>query len=612
MKLAKSKAVDLSLDHRYLIPSVVTAGVIPLLMRTHTYNTHLSDYSWFSAADQMVDIFLWWKMIAIIITAVVMVCMLLDRRYVQYEDLPWERPFFCLAGYEGFVLLSAIFAKSPLLAWAGGYEMFESAPVIFGYGIMCYYTYTLIQKEEHAWYLMKWSGVFISIVLLIAVFQGFDLDLFKSKVGKMLISSPSWWKQLDNINVTILNSYSTLYNPNYFSMYLSLLIPITAAALIVLAIRKNWKVIFPGILLVMEIMVLKFNGSASGLLGIFFGTVVGVLILSWRHKKAGILVAVAAVVAVIAVFGAYKSSASLQAKVTEYITNYPSTVQVDKITTGKDNVRFDFKDGKKLYVSYEVSQEGVLTVQAEDKDHNELPVDPVDPDNQIYQLQDVEGYYGCQFSRAGDGGNTPFYLTVTMEGIPRSFIHGIKEGDDSYYFLNSFMRPCKLPTQKEVKQYMSPNILSGRGFIYNKTIPELKKHILTGVGADNYILGIVQMDRFKYIDGISDTMIDVKPHCNYMMEWIQEGLLALLCYLAFVLWTLGKMLRTLLTVKHFDTKALLLTGCVIALLSYYIVVLVNDSNVCTSPVFWTVNGLALGLSKLVRENDESINEKSVG
>jgi hypothetical protein len=605
MKLTKNNTIDLSMDRRYLIPSIISAGVIPLLMRTHVYQTHLTENYWFpSGSAQAVDIFLWWKMLAIIAVAVLMVCFLLHRKYVLFEDLRWERPFFCLAGYEGFVFLSAIFAKSPLFAWAGGYEMFESAPVIFGYGIICYYTYTSIQKEEHAWYLLKWAGLFAGLVLLIGVFQGFDKDLFKTKIGKMLISSPSWWKNLDSISVTILDSYSTLYNPNYFSMYLALLIPITVVVLAILAVKKNWKVIFPVILLVMEIMVLKFNGSASGILGLFFGTGLGVVILSWRKKKLGIVLTLAAVLCVCASIGAYLKNDSIHQKVTEYTTNYPSTIQVDKITTGKKDVRFDFKDGRALRISYDVDANGIMTVKVMDKDKQELPVIPIDENAQVYQLQDAESYYGCQFTRAGDGSNTPFYLTVTLEGLNRSFIHGLNEKDNSYYYLTSFMSVCKLPTQKVEKEYFYPSFMSGRGYIYNKTIPELKHHLILGAGANNYMLAVPQLDRFKYIETMPDASIDVKPHCNYMMEWIQEGFLGFACFMAFIVWTLFIMARSLIKTRKMDTKYFLLVGGYIALLSYYIVVLANDSNVCTSPVFWTVNGMALGLAKLVGENDD--------
>ena len=41
-----------------IILSILAAGIVPLIMRTFTYDSHLSSYEWFPSDGTVVDIFL--------------------------------------------------------------------------------------------------------------------------------------------------------------------------------------------------------------------------------------------------------------------------------------------------------------------------------------------------------------------------------------------------------------------------------------------------------------------------------------------------------------------------------------------------------------------------
>lgn len=75
---------------------------------------------------------------------------------------------------------------------------------------------------------MRWSGIGIAIVTVIGFFQAFGLDYFKTSLGKHLMTSTSWWNQLDKLsfNFAEKTSYTTLYNPNFLSFYFGMLIPL--------------------------------------------------------------------------------------------------------------------------------------------------------------------------------------------------------------------------------------------------------------------------------------------------------------------------------------------------------------------------------------------------
>lgn len=116
MKLVKQEVEKPLLNKRYLIPSILAMGFVPLIMHEHTYRTHLENEDWFAVGNYTAtDFFLFWKQWAVIILALVCLLLLLIRAKYYYEELPWDKKAFIPLGiYCVFVFLSACFAKKPL------------------------------------------------------------------------------------------------------------------------------------------------------------------------------------------------------------------------------------------------------------------------------------------------------------------------------------------------------------------------------------------------------------------------------------------------------------------------------------------------------------------
>lgn len=189
MKLAKEK-VQPQLSERFLIPSILAVGLIPLIVRVHIYDCHLEGYDWFPNAGKQADVFLFYKQWALVVLAAICVILLYIRVNEYYEELPVGKFMIPAGVYGGMVLVSAIFGKSPLFSFAGSYEMFESALALIGYLIIAYYTYTCMTSLEHVRYFLRGSEYFILIELIIAAFQKLGLDIFSTAIWKRLITPP--------------------------------------------------------------------------------------------------------------------------------------------------------------------------------------------------------------------------------------------------------------------------------------------------------------------------------------------------------------------------------------------------------------------------------------
>lgn len=619
MKLVKSQDRDL-LNKRYLIPSIIAIGLIPLITHEQQYNTHLDNAEWFAAGNPTaVDFFLVWKQWAVVALAIICLIILAVRVNYYYEELPWlKKPFIPALIYGAMVIISAICAKQKLFAFAGGYDMFQSALAILSYLVIMYYTFSCIKSVDHAIYLVRYSSYFMFIEMVFAFFQSIHLDLLSTPVGKVIITNPARWSQLQTL--TLADSiYGTIYNPDYLSMYIPTLLPLIGA-LFLLDKEKKQK-IFDGILFVLSFYILL-RSPSSGKLAIIGMVVIGALILLFRNKKHFIIGVVLVCAVVVAGLLAVKFIPSLNQKAVSLWYGDPAYAREDKdcpvkqITTGnKDKgVTFEMKDGTKFSFKWEMKDGAVANLKAYDKDGNELFLHDLYQGQQKYVVWMPEGSAddvdlsvdttkGSVMVKADiDNGEAEYYFTNQVTG-------GDAQAGD-FFLYSTAGRPVRMPQQNrgEIAEVFPNGFWSGRGPIYNRTIPLLKHYMLIGAGADNYIMVYPQRDYI--LNGYSlwernSNTLNVKPHCFYLQVWIQEGFIALVAIMVFFAWYLLQSMKLYYQVKKDDELGVLGYATFLGILAYLIAVLANDSTICTAPVFWAVSGLGWGINTL-RRNKEII------
>lgn len=636
MKLA-SQSTQPKLSVKYLIPSILAVGLIPFLMRIYTYDNHLGDYDWFPNGGGTADVFLFYKQWAVFVLACVCVIILLVRVNYYYEDLPIGRFMIPASIYGVMVLVSAIFGKRPLFSFAGSYEMFESALALLGYLVIAYYTYTCIVSVDHLRYFLRGSEYFVLVELALASFQGLGLDLFSTNFGKRLIAPLSFWDKLDTISVVAgeRQAYGTIYNVDYFSMYTGVLVPIFLALIFVE--EKLWRKALNAALCVLAAYV-SFHGALSGFVGILGALVIAVLVLLSHKRKTFIIGLVVLAILIGGGVAVLETSSSLKEHVSAiFIGSAPHKdedipIAEDGIFTGDNNVKISMKDGRALVFSYSVDTgSGIATFDAKDGEGQTLNLKCTSKSDQTYACMD-SSWKDISFGLNGDAeGGYYMYVNIPSNSgkdCHLSFIKATEEGD--YYFVNSAMKGIKMPTEEEVEvAYVFPeNMASGRGHIYNRSIPLLKHHMIIGAGADCFVLVYPQWEYINksYRVGADNALFDVKPHCYYLQLWIENGFIAFAGAMVFFFWYLFQSIRIYrkavfkdaytgtLTEKDMKDKLALARmgfGISVGVLAYLIVVLANDSTICTGPVFWTILGAGWGVNALVRKELGEPEEKPI-
>ena len=594
----KSKA-----SNKALIPIILLMGFIPLIVHMYQYNANLSQFDWFpSESDGQVDFFFGWKMIAIIIVGIVMVGILLYRYLKKKETLRFENAFYCLFFYGLFVAMSALFSGYKYWVVRGIYELFEPVWVVFTYILLCYYTYHFVQEEKQIKTVLSVAGVGMAIVTLIGVFQYFKLDFFKSGFGKHLITNPSWWGNLDEINFNMLEgtSYTTLYNPNFLSFYFGMLVPLIACLFI--ASKKVWQRVLLVAAEVLCMICLKGSGSDTGWMAIAAGVVILALVLFSRKKKAFyVALAIVIVGGVVAVTVGTKTLIGERIKNTIVGTYYmEDAYAVRSLSTNDNNVELNIK-GNVLYASYDTDESGATQIHCSDSDNNVLETTLIDQDNQIYSINDVrfDGVTLKAVQLNDNNDNNIPAITVTVDGVEWNFVQIENQG---YYLLNYAGKLVKYDGTS--RSYLfKEDAMSYRGHIWDMTIPFLGKHVFMGAGANTYMLEYPQDDyigqKYIYANGY-----EVKAHCWYLQQWVETGLIGTIALLIFLMWYVVQSVRIYRRANLHESLSWIGFGLFAAVLVYLIAGIANDSNVCTAPVFWGMLGLGLATNRMLVEKEK--------
>ena len=590
----------------WLLPIILMMGLVPVLVHSYAYSTNLAQFDWFpNNANDQTDLFFAWKMIAIIIVGIIMIAALLIH-YLNKKEFVFENSFYFLMVYALFVVMSALFSNYQFWVSPGTYELFESVWVVIAYMVLCYYTYNCVTEEKQIYMIFRWSGIGMLIVTVIGVFQSLGLDFFKSSLGKHLIISSKWWGDLKDLtfNFPDKTAYTTLYNPNFLSFYFGMLIPLLLCLLI--AVKQMWHRVVIVIAEVLCIVCLVGSRSSSGWMALAIGAVILGLVLLSRKKK-WFVAGIAVVIAGIIVAGVMANTTGIGKSVKDTIAgtyHMKEQFSLNDIKTTDNDVELDIWNNP-LYVSYEMKDDGEILISCHDADNNELTTTEVDQEKQISNIND-DRFANVQIQPIMYSNDTAG-MSVYVDGISWNFT---KTDDDGYLYMNPAGKAIKFPKVKQ-SHLFNDDAMSKRGHIWNDTIPLLGKHVFMGAGANSYLFEYPQNDYISqaYVYGFNS--YGVKAHSWYLQQWVETGLLGTLALLVFLFWYLVQSVRIYRRVDLHESISWVGFGIFAAVLVYLLVAIVNDSNVCTAPVFWGMLGLGLAVNRMLVKKENLFVKETV-
>lgn len=593
----KLKAINLSTvcDILLLIPILFAAAVIPLIVRITYYDPQLSGYSWFPDITFAMDMFMYYKSNAMIlldgVLAVLFVVLLIRRR------LPAAVTYAPLGIYLILVIISSIFTIAPTQTWHGFYDMMETAFALFGYCMICYYTFAVVRSETQIKIILTILLIGVFVLCAIGVLQFLGMDPYMTDWGKNLIFPEKYagYKPYLTLAFGERRVYASLYNPNYVGVYACIFVPLLQV--LSFSMQKKRFIIIYLVLAAMILTCLTGAGSKTAVLAIIPCMIFAAFYYGRKHWKKLIPVYVV-YIAIFTGLNIYQSTSSvflnaMEQLGAEYIPS--AEYHLTDISLGDEDFTITY-DGTVLDVKYILDDDGW---SIEVRDNGEIIRAYVNGAQTGYEFHD-DRFTDLEFIFSADQQMNEGFSITSDE---HSFFIYYDQKQGTYLY--------RCPNGNATKIYSSDTFdfplfhmlggLSGRGYIWSKSIPILKKTLILGSGPDTFAFMFPQYDYVSLIQNGWEGVMITKPHNMYLQIGVQTGVLSLIAFLAFYLWYMFSSFK-LYRGRKLVTLAERIGGAIfISSICFMIAGLVHDSTIGVSVVYWTLLGLGCACNRMVVE-----------
>lgn len=540
-----------------ILPLILLVTVEPMIVMKQKVPIFLGKFPWFPADEYQYDYFMYGKMITLLILVVWSLIIILDKRIIRQKKRPAEKKWIALGLYGFFVILSTLCSIDKNLSVKGMWQQYETVWTLLGYLIIVFATFELVEtrKQKNA--------------LLMAVSIG---AMFEVIPGLLQMAGKDIWGNKSQ------KAYMTLYNPNYAAVYIILVLPLVLSA--VMLVEKKWqKAVLTLVAILLGVCLIGTRSRTGIAVLVVLAVVLTICLCPGKKKLLALLLGVAIPVIALAAVGESgrhhlrRGLERTMTKIEEY--------KFQDIHADGERVYFRYL-GKEIWLDMTL-QNGELILTAVDGQEQNLPVDWNNTE-QCWQITE-EPFTECKFTLTYQDGIG--ILCMSKSGADWNFA---KKGMNGFY--GYVTRFGKIDIIEEAPAVLKgyERALSGRGYIWGRTIPLLPKHMLLGTGPDTFIEAFPQNDYVKRYNSSNHMYNEIpsKAHSMYLQSALQTGVLSVICLLVFWIWYLKDSVSLYLIQKKRNWIGL---ACAVSVTGYLMMGLMNDSNLATAPVFWCVLGL---------------------
>lgn len=574
-----------------LLPLIMALAVLPLVAMGRKVSVTLGKYSWFADGNFQYDFFMYAKSIVFLVLVAWMLVMLFDRVLIRGIRLKHWKLFIPLYIYGFLTILSTVFSADRDLSLKGMWQQYESVWVLLGYLVTVFYCVQVVQSIKDIRILCVSMAVGAAVQGVIGLTQFVRKDFFSSGIGKAFLTLGMDSSVQDTLRFTYEENsrssvYMASYTPNYAGMYLVLILPLFC----VMTVRaKKLAGKISGIILIAVMLVCLYgSGSKAGFLVCGFLALLAAVFMTQKDnaKKRWISVGIC-FLAVTGISVGYDliSNHALSNALTK--TGQKQSYELEEINTEADGVSLKYKGNSLKLIPEKTEMGQTLKAQV-----NEGKMQDAfwNGENQCFIFND-EGFGELTFDAYRY--NNAQYLAIYDGKMTWDFYK--EDSASGYVFMNQYGKIDEIKNAPAVlKGY--ERILSGRGYIWGRTIPLLSGTVLWGSGPDTFIMKFPQTD---YVMKANTALsmyqqLPTKAHSMYLQSALQTGVLSVICLLIFFLHYMVTALRNRKTETNKE-KSIFRTGILLSVMGFLIMGLTNDSNLAVSPMFWCILGMGIAM-----------------
>ncbi len=570
--------MDVIKKQKWEVPLYIIAAGLPLIIYFHAQYTGMESLPWFPNQNVWTDFFLYGKSKCVHFTALLMTLFLIIGA-VRKKNIEFGREWLWLLFLGILQLVSAFTSIAPQQSFLGSIEQYESVWVLSGYLIIGAYAYQQTMKNENPRYLIYALFAGAAISCMLGLTQLIQMDFWETALGKCLLVPGKFSELRESLRFNFSQGswepvYLASYNPNYAGIYLLMILPC-----MVLVRNRYVKV-----LAVLVTICLVGTMSKTVLFTAMVLMTIG-MILFWRTvdkkwKRRSFIVGIILLLFT-AIFAVYE-------KKTESF-EYENKLQ--SVTCDEDYVRIVYQE--QLILMRDIPlEEGGVTYEIINGDGSLINLvwneasGEMDPQEEILQ--------GLHFKVYEKDGIS--YIMFRYGDIPFRFTKSMESGKYEYISING-----KLDELQDAPKIFGgfENLISGRGYIWSRTLPVIIEHPMFGTGPDTFVLAFPQDDYVvrSNLGHAFFTQILANAHSLYLHMAEQTGIPSVICFVIFVWIYLRNSWKLYYGKISYSETEKTGAGIFLGITGYLICGLTFASSVCTTPIFWLLLGMGMGINR---------------
>lgn len=560
-----------------LLPIIVTLCILPFTVYLAEYDYGFSQYAWHSDYSIIQDFYTYYRQIFFLVIAAIMLIILAFRLPLYKEHTKDFKIFYPLIGYSILVLLSSAFSINYEASWLGNGVSLETAFVLIGYCLVAFYTYQIMTRNDYQTIL---RGIYIMFIPMSIVgwFQVFKHDLLNYEWVQKIVMSEALFDEYGGTVEDLFsgnNVFLTLYNPNFAAVFLVMFICVFFVLMIYSTDRKSR--IINGIFLLDALILCWFTYTRAALVGLAVAFIAFIFCIRKSQKMGMLKLIIPAIILLFAGFFVYDFATG--GKYINRFIDAEKDASLESILTTERGVEITYKD--ELYILSLSEDQTSLTLK--DASETEITTEYTADDEMILPFAD-EAY---AIALDWDGMSS---IVILLEDTTLQFI--VEDG--MYYYYTDWGKIDSMTAIPHVDFNGLESLGSGRVYIWSRILPMLTDYIFIGSGPDTFTEAYPQNDYVgKLIYGETTARVIERAHNDYLMRWVQTGLLSLVCLLVFYGCFMKKCFHFYKQDAMDTTSGKLGFGCFLGCIGYLACCCFSDSTLYTTPTFYVFIGLAL-------------------
>lgn len=597
---------------------ILILGFVPLIVSACHYRIGLKDYPWFLNADTSYDFFLYWKGQALILLCA---CLALNTAAGQFFggkrgradvrsdlDLPLglERRYMIpLVLYFVLSVLSTALSEHRDMALWGGYEQWEGMFIVAAYVVTLWFaSMAVVGKTEIT--MIKW-GLLAGVLVLsfLGAMQFFGHDFFRTNAGQAVMNLMTKKKLRFSFNFEVGRVYATLYNPNYVGSYVALLLPVVLSHISfekrIHVVLQNVIALLCGIFLVVMLFGSESVTGCIGVLATLFVFAIFFVLHNKRHTRR--IVACAVVCTAVMGLAVWANRPVFEYGWNKLMNPAPNQFFVTDMESQEGYLLIHTIRDDALKLSVE-AEDGAYQYEAKDSGEQNVPLYRDEGSGKMIFRDDRFSEIQIRETTVEADGEERDAFVLETPSFGKSYTILAPRGGGApglyqagYRICNAFEKTDELRHIERAGFEDNQHFGSRRGFIWSRTIPLLKRHILLGSGPNTFVFEFPNDDYVGMINVGYEHSTVTKPHNMFLQIWVQTGLLSLLAFLALYVCYFVESVKLYFfrtTLSGVDKAGL---GILLGTFGYMVTGLANDSCVAVAPLFWCLLGVGVAVNR---------------